>query len=165
MLSFMVLFTLMLHTCWTELDVLNPDVPCAEVGIPNDFDTFLSHHLRDDIPKDNNPKKNEWQKFINKIQTWDRPEQCFFPFWAYNSVIAVCSSGGKIYGGRNLCISKEPLSFVYVKVNNKKQVTEVKNKKEYVILGCNKIENKCLPVHFEANRNDAKPDNNKENCS
>ncbi|KAL0148865.1 hypothetical protein M9458_055874, partial [Cirrhinus mrigala] len=112
----------MLHTCRTELDMLNPDVPCAEGGKPDGFDTFLSHHLRKDIP--NETEKNEWQKFINKIHTWDRQEQSFFPFLAYNSVIAVCSSGGKIYGGNNLCISKKRFSFFYVKVNDKKQVKE-----------------------------------------
>lgn len=65
----------------------------------------------------------------------------------------------------NLCISKKPFKFFTVYINNKKQVKKVKVQKQHAILGCGKIGNECLPVHFEANKNDAKPDNNKPDCS
>ncbi|KAK9976723.1 hypothetical protein ABG768_021928 [Culter alburnus] len=163
MLSFMVLLTLALHPCLSVADKKKLLGPCAEVGNEKQFQTFLDHHLRKGTP--NSLKIGEWQSFINKIDTWDRPIQSFFPIKEYNNAIGVCSTGGKIYGGRNLCISKKPLKFFDVTINEKKQVMDVKFRTDYVILGCNKINNKCLPIHFEANENGATPDNNKPNCS
>ncbi|KAL1259252.1 hypothetical protein QQF64_009829 [Cirrhinus molitorella] len=149
-------------TCY-HLDCGAPSQPCTTVKDQNAYDTFLHRHLRKDNPTD--PRKlREWQKFINKINTWDRPIQSFLPFREAKRVIAVCSSGGKMYGG-NLCISKKPLTFFTVEINNRKQVKRVKVQEQHVILGCDKIKNKCLPIHFEANLNDAIPDNNKPDCS
>ncbi len=65
----------------------------------------------------------------------------------------------------NLCISKKPFKFFTVKINNKKQVKSVKVQKQHVILGCDKIKNQCLPIHFEANKNNAVPENNKPDCN
>lgn len=69
-----------------------------------------------------------------------------------------------MYGG-NLCISKKHFKFFTVEINNRKQVKKVKVQEQHVIPGCDKTENKCLPIHFEANTNDAAPDNNKPDCS
>ncbi|KAG1973922.1 sister chromatid cohesion protein DCC1 [Pimephales promelas] len=60
MLSFMVILTVVLHTCLSELDILHPSQPCTEVENQNAYNTFLSRHLRKDIPTDLNKKK--WQK-------------------------------------------------------------------------------------------------------
>lgn len=162
MLSFMVILILALHTCLSELDMLHPDQPCTAAKDKYAYDTFLHRHLRKDTPADPNNLR-AWQKFIDKIDTWNRPIQSFFPFHEARQVFAVCSSGGKVYKG-NLCISKKPLMFFKAEVNNKKQVRKVKVQKQHVILGCDKIGKKCQPVHFEANINDVEPDNNKD-CS
>lgn len=163
MLSFLVILTVTLHTCLSELDILHPSEPCTKAKKKDAYDTFLHRHLRKDIPTD--PRNlREWQKFITKIKTWDRPIQSFFPISEARMVMAVCSSGGKEYQG-NLCISKKPLKFFTVYIKNKKQVKKVKVQEQHAILGCDKIENKCKPVHFEANTNDATPDNNKADCS
>ncbi|ROI36379.1 hypothetical protein DPX16_11320 [Anabarilius grahami] len=163
MLSFLVILTVTLHACLSELDMVNPSKPCTKAKDKNAYDTFLRHHLNKDSPTD--PRNlREWQKFITKIKTWDRPIQSFFPFSEARMVMAVCSSGGEIYQG-NLCISKKPLKFFTVYIKSKKQVKNVKVQKQHAILGCDKIENKYRPVHFEANKNDAKPDNNKPDCS
>lgn len=163
MLSFMIILTAVLHTCLCELNMLHPSQPCTDAKNQNAYDTFLKHHLRKDTPTDPH-KLREWQKFINRIKTWDRPIQSFLPFREERRVTAVCSSGGKMYGG-NLCISKKHFKFFTVEINNRKQVKKVKVQEQHVILGCDKIENKCLPIHFEANINDAAPDNNKPDCS
>ncbi|KAK7147656.1 hypothetical protein R3I94_010241 [Phoxinus phoxinus] len=165
MLSFMVILTVALHTCLSELDILHPSQPCTEGGNKNAYDTFLHRHLRKDIPT--NPRKlREWQKLINKIKTWDRPIQSFFPFREARSVMAVCSSGGKMFkGNSNFCISKKSFKFFTVYINNTKQVKKVKVQKQHVILGCDTIEKKCRPIHFEANKEDATPDNKKPDCS
>lgn len=162
MLSFVIILTVVLNTCVSELDTWYPSHPCTEAKDQGAHETFRNHHLRKDAPKDQN--KGDWQKFINKIKTWDRPIQSFFHFREARRVLAVCSSGGKMYKG-NLCISKKPFKFITVEINNKKQVKKVKVQKQHVILGCDKIKNQCLPIHFEANINDAVPDNNKQDCS
>ncbi len=161
MLSFVIILTVVLNTCVSELDTWNPSQPCTEAKNQGPYETFLNHHLRKDAPKD--LKKGNWQKFINKINTWDRPIQSFFPFSEASRVLAVCSSGGKMYEG-NLCISKKPFKFFTVKINKKKkQVKRVEVQEQPVILGCDKIKN--LPIHFEANINDAVPDDNKPDCN
>ncbi|KAL1274282.1 hypothetical protein QQF64_027096 [Cirrhinus molitorella] len=163
LLSCLIILTVVLHTCLSQLDLLHPSKPCIKAKDQNAYDTFLYRHLRKDTPTD--PRKlREWQKFINKIHTWDRPVQSFLPYREAKRVIAVCSSGGKMYEG-NLCISKDSLTFFTVEINDRKQVKRVKVQEQYVILGCDKINNKCLPIHFEANLNDAIPDNNKPDCS
>ncbi|KAK7129565.1 hypothetical protein R3I93_019260 [Phoxinus phoxinus] len=137
---------------------------CVNNGIPAQYDTFRIQHLNDKIPE--NADKSEWQKFIGHIGTWDRPIQSFFLKSEHSNAFAVCSTAGKIYPSRNLCISKKPISFYNVKVSQNKKVTDVKLITDrHVILGCEKIENKCLPIHFEANENKAKPADNAPNCS
>ncbi|KAF4103405.1 hypothetical protein G5714_016288 [Onychostoma macrolepis] len=163
MLSFVIILTVVIHTCLSELDMWYPSQPCTEAKDQNSYDTFLKHHLRKDTPTDTR-KLREWQKFINKINTWGRPIQSFLPFREASRVKAVCSSAGKTYGG-NLCISKKPFTFFTVEIIDKKQVKKVKVQKQHVILGCDKIKNKCLPIHFEPNKNDAIPDNNNPDCS
>jgi len=151
----MIILTVVLHTSLSQ--------PCGNAPDQNAYDTFLKQHLHKDTPA--TKKKNEWNTFIEKIKTWDRPIQSFFLSSEASRVIAVCSSGGKRNEG-DRCISKEPLTFFTVKVNNKKQVTKVHiEKNQHVILACNKIGNQCLPVHFEANINGIIPDNNAANCS
>ncbi len=161
MLSFVIILTLVLNTCVSELDTWHPSKPCTEEKNQSVHETFRNHHLRKDAPKD---EKGNWQKFINKIKTWNRTIQSFFDFREESRVLAVCSSGGKTYEG-NLCISKERFKFFTVEINNKKQVKKVKVQKQHVILGCDKIQNQCLPTHFEENKHDAVPDNNKPDCN
>lgn len=158
MLLFMVLLTLEFNTCLSQ--------PCEEAVNQNAYDTFLHRHLQNNVPETKDDMR-AWQKFVDKIDTWDRPIQSFFPPSQASRVIAVCSTGGKQHTG-NLCISKEPLLYFNVEVNNKKQVKKVKPFLDHhVILACNKIrsENKCLPIHFEANEDNVKPNNNNEDCS
>lgn len=154
----MVLLTLELNTCLSQ--------PCEETQNQNRYDTFLHRHLHNNIPQTKDDM-SKWQKFVDKIDTWDRGVQSFFFPSEANNVIAVCSTGGKKHQG-NLCISKKPLSYFTVTVNDKKEVKKVKPFLDHhVILACEtfRSEKKCLPVHFEANVNNVKPDNNKEDCS
>ncbi|KAK9960676.1 hypothetical protein ABG768_008520 [Culter alburnus] len=163
MLSFMVIFNLILHTCLSDLDMLHPSQPCTEAENNNGYNTFLSRHLRKGIPTDLDKKK--WQKFITKLDSWKRKKQSFFRFSESKSVIAVCSSGGKMYKG-NLCISKKSFSFFTVEINSiKKIVKRVQFQKQHVILACDQIDNRCLPVHFDENTENIKPNNNRRDCS
>ncbi|KAK9960680.1 hypothetical protein ABG768_008524 [Culter alburnus] len=153
MLSFLVILTVTLHACLSELDMVHRSEPCSETNSRNAYDSFLYHHLNKDIPT--NPHDLiEWQKFITKIKTWDRPIQSFFPI-----------SEARLVKAGNLCISKKPLKFFTVYIKSKNQVTNVNFQEQYAILGCDIIERTCRPDHFEPNTNDATPDNNKPDCS
>uniref|UniRef100_A0A671M8E5 Si:dkey-237j11.3 n=1 Tax=Sinocyclocheilus anshuiensis TaxID=1608454 RepID=A0A671M8E5_9TELE len=99
LLSFLVILTLTLHASENK----------------NGYNTFLKRHVRNDTPTDLN--KENWKKFINRISTWNRTIQSFFPFSEKDNVEAVCSSGGKMFE-RNLCISKKPFSFITVKIDS-----------------------------------------------
>lgn len=159
----MVFLTLTLHSCLSKMDTLYPSQPCTNIKKKDGYDNFCSHHLRKDSPGDKDLKK--WQKFITKINTWNRTKQSFFPYNEAKKVLAVCSSGGKIFKG-NLCISKKPLSFFTAQVNRtEKRVKSVESQKKHVILACGKIENKCRPVHFEENTKDFTPDKKQSDCS
>ncbi|XDV24290.1 hypothetical protein PO909_028508, partial [Leuciscus waleckii] len=168
MLLFVVVLTLTLQPALSKLSLRKPSLSqrqrCVNDGNPEQYETFLTHHLNNNIP--NNLDINEWQTFIDRIDTWHRGIQSFFPEAEHRNVLGVCSTGGKIYPNTvNLCISKKKISFYNVYVNYRKQVKRVKPMYQYVILGCEKIVNKCRPIHFEANRNNAEPDNNQPNCS
>lgn len=159
----MVIFNLILHTCLSDLDMLHPSQPCTEAENNNGYNTFLSRHLRKGIPTDLDKKK--WQKFITKLDSWKRKKQSFFRFTESKRVVAVCSSGGKMYKG-NLCISKKIFSFITVNIDSKNKIVKsVKRQKQHVILACDKFKNKCLPDHFQANTKNSKPNNNKPDCS
>lgn len=163
MLLFMVFLTLTLQTCLGKMDTLHPSKPCTNMKKKDGYNSFCRHHLRKDTPDDLDKKK--WQEFITKIGTWNRTTQSFFPFNESKSVLAVCSSGGKIYK-ENLCISKKPLFFFTAEINSKKKkVKNVKLQEQHVILACSKIEKKCRPVHFEKNSKDFTPDNKQQDCS
>ncbi|XDV24277.1 hypothetical protein PO909_028498 [Leuciscus waleckii] len=166
MLLFVVVLILTLQPalsqrCVTAVNTVNPDYI--------QHYTFLKQHLNNKVPKSLNIR--EWETFITKIKTWDRPVQSFFLYSEseFDKVLDVCSTEGKIYPNtKNLCISKKTFNFFTVTVNTKMKVKKVEFiKNRHVILGCEKekILNKCLPIHFEANINDAKPDNNQPDCS
>uniref|UniRef100_A0AAY4AHQ1 Uncharacterized protein n=1 Tax=Denticeps clupeoides TaxID=299321 RepID=A0AAY4AHQ1_9TELE len=59
--------------------------------------------------------QNGWETFLRKSKFCHRPTQSFLPDSERERVNAVCASGGKLYKG-NLCISKEPFSFITVRV-------------------------------------------------
>lgn len=154
MLSFVVFLTLILQTC---------SEPCTNLTKKDGYEKFCMRHLQKLAPTTTD--KTLWQKFINKIGTWDRPKQSFFPYNAFRAVLSVCLKEGKVYKG-NLCISKWPLFFFTVEVNsNRKKVKSVYRQQQHVILGCGKINGICLPIHFEENKEDIEPDNTKQDCN
>lgn len=81
----------------------------------------------------------------------------------------ICHSGGQrvreATGPKgNLCISKSSMTVYDVKSkrqNNKCKVTSVNPGNHRVVVACDKVENKCLPVHYEKYI-DQSPDN--RNC-
>lgn len=165
-LPFILFFNVMLHTCLS----VNPDKPCTTAKNEDAHDNFLYRHLPEGIPKNDDKDmemmKDNWKKFITDMKTLNREVQSFLPYEKKKEVLDICSSEGKKYR-ENLCISKKVFSFITVKIKNQKDVESVVNETKHVIVACDKIkkENKCLPVHFEANINNAKPDESKADCN
>uniref|UniRef100_A0AAY4C532 Ribonuclease A-domain domain-containing protein n=1 Tax=Denticeps clupeoides TaxID=299321 RepID=A0AAY4C532_9TELE len=141
----------------SEADVRSPE-PCMLTKHNQAHNTFLKRHVAEGAPSTDD--QNGWETFLRKSKFCHRPTQSFLPDSERERVNAVCASGGKLYKG-NLCISKEPFSFITVRVEQgtcgiRKVVRETK----HLILACEKIENHCKPVHFEGNPENIKPDNN-----
>ncbi|KAK7150146.1 hypothetical protein R3I94_009453 [Phoxinus phoxinus] len=157
----MLLFVIILSL--TLQPGLSKPEPCANKVEKKRHDTFHDRHLNDGIPE--NVDIGKWQNFI---KDWSRKIQSFFPKADHETVESVCSKGGKRYND-NLCISNEPIKFYTAHVNTTaKKVKEVEFiTDQHVILACDKIntKNKCLPVHFEANVNKAKPEDKALPCS
>ncbi|XP_036435908.1 uncharacterized protein LOC118814416 [Colossoma macropomum] len=78
----------------------------------------------------------------------------------------VCSpSGGKLFErGKNLCISNKAFNFIEVRWNENCEAWKVSNVTQHIILACDEIDQKCLPVHFEKNPQNLLPNKNSPNC-
>uniref|UniRef100_A0A3P8S0T8 Uncharacterized protein n=1 Tax=Amphiprion percula TaxID=161767 RepID=A0A3P8S0T8_AMPPE len=71
--------------------------------------------------------------------------------------LALCTGahgGGQVYR-ENLCISRQPFTFVTVRSQpGTCSIRSVKAETKHLILACEVLENQCLPVHFEGNPED-----------
>ncbi|XP_056157748.1 uncharacterized protein LOC130132467 [Lampris incognitus] len=138
--------------------------PCQPSKWNNAFSTFIRRHVRADMPSSLN--KEDWEKYIRQIGGCEnRPTQSFLHQRDLERVKAVCSShGGKTFK-ENLCISQEAFSFVTVRSEpGTCGLKSVHADNKHLILACEALENQCLPVHFEGNSQNAKPDNNARAC-
>ncbi|KAI5106081.1 hypothetical protein C0J45_3778 [Silurus meridionalis] len=147
-----------------ELAAVSSDFPCMHSDRTDAYNKFLYKHVNSDAPQ--SLDQNQWQNFIRKINTCDRPVQSFIPYNQKQSVDEICSpSGGKTFSNqRDLCVSKQEFTFTTVYVDNNCIVTGVISENKYLLLACNEIQGHCLPVHFEPNKNNFGPDNNMPDC-
>ncbi|KAI4895442.1 hypothetical protein NFI96_018728 [Prochilodus magdalenae] len=143
----------------------NPN-SCMQAKHNNAHNTFLKRHLPEGVPV-GTMDQNVWGKLLRQIKTCGRPTQSFFHSSQRELVEHVCTkSGGKAFSG-NLCISKKPFNFITVRLNMDEGmcgIKSIRNETKHIILGCDKIENVCQPVHFEGNPTSREPDNNLPDC-
>lgn len=139
------------------------DAPCQVSKWNNGFDTFLKRHIRSGTPA--SMDQNEWEKYIRNHGGCDRPTQSFLHPKDLDRVKDVCTKkGGKILK-ENLCISKEPFTFVTVRSEpGTCGIRNIREETKHLILACEVLKNQCLPVHFEGNPQNLKPDNNAKDC-
>ncbi|XP_013860146.1 angiogenin-2 [Austrofundulus limnaeus] len=139
------------------------DAPCQRSKWNNAFQTFIRRHLPSGAPNSLNP--DEWRKYIQSVGKCDRPTQSFLHPEDLDRVKAVCSSsGGKVYRN-NLCISRQPFTFVTVRsVHGTCGIKNVTKETKHLILACELLEDQCVPVHFEGNPKNQKPENNAYSC-
>lgn len=82
-----------------------------------------------------------------------------------NEVDQVCRTGKRKADDGNLCISAsemEVYDVISYETNKKCSVTKVTGSNHKVVLACNNVSNRCLPVHYEK-WNNQKAD--RVNCS
>ena len=146
-----------------HLSLAKNHAPCKS-GKRNDaYDTFLQRHVPSGTPS--GLDQNAWQRYIAS-QGCSRPTQSFLDPRDLERVKAVCSDRGGQRLKENLCISRERFSFVTVRSElNTCGICGVTKESKHLVLACEVLQNQCLPVHFESNRQDLKPDNNAGGCA
>ncbi|XP_037309902.2 uncharacterized protein LOC119197572 [Pungitius pungitius] len=139
------------------------DAPCQLSNWKSGFNTFLKRHLRSDTPPSED--KNQWEDYIKTHGGCDRPTQSFLPTSDEARVKAVCTNkGGAVYKD-NLCISREPFTFVTVRsAPGTCGIRSVTKETKHLILACEELSDQCLPVHFEGNPTGATPARNAKGC-
>lgn len=139
------------------------DAPCQRGKWNNAFNTFLKRHIRKGLPNSNN--NNEWEKYIRDNGGCERPTQSFLTPKDLDRVKDVCTnSGGKVYKD-NLCISDQTFTFVTVRsFPGTCGIKRIDNETKHLILACEVLDNQCVPVHFEGNPDNQRPNNNARGC-
>lgn len=139
------------------------EAPCQPSKWNNGFRTFLKRHIREGMPKSQD--QNEWEKYIKNSGGCDRPTQSFLSPEDLYRVKSVCSSKGGKTLKENLCISQETFTFVTVRSEiGTCGIKSITQETKHLILACEVLDNQCLPVHFEGNPNDIRPNNNAKAC-
>lgn len=141
------------------------DAPCQLTKWNNAYDTFVKRHIRSGTPA--TLDQNQWERYIRNNGGCDRPTQSFLHPKDLDRVKDVCTDkGGKVYK-ENLCISRQPFSFVTVRSEpGTCGIRSVREETKHLILACELLSSphQCLPVHFEGNPENLKPDNNARGC-
>uniref|UniRef100_A0A1A7YJP4 Ribonuclease A-domain domain-containing protein n=1 Tax=Iconisemion striatum TaxID=60296 RepID=A0A1A7YJP4_9TELE len=146
----------------TQTTSAKNDAPCQPSKWNNGYSTFLRRHLPRGAPNSQNPE--EWKKYIQSLGGCDRPTQSFLRPEDLDEVRSVCSSRGKVLKD-NLCISQQRFTFFTVRSEQGTcGIKSVRKETKHLILACEVLENQCVPVHFEGNPEDLKPNNNARSC-
>ncbi|XP_059196099.1 uncharacterized protein LOC131976895 [Centropristis striata] len=139
------------------------DAPCQRSTYYKGYKNFIERHVRAGIP--NSLNQNEWEKYIRNHGGCSRPTQSFLPESDLDRVNAVCSTKGGVVYKDNLCISRDSFKFVTVRSEpGTCGIRSVTQETKHLILACEELNNQCLPVHFEGNPTNAKPNNNARGC-
>ncbi|XP_036929026.1 uncharacterized protein LOC119005486 [Acanthopagrus latus] len=139
------------------------DAPCQRSKWNNGYATFLKRHIPPGTPT--SLDQNQWMNYIKQNTGCNRPTQSFISPEDLDKVKDVCkSNGGKVYKD-NLCISQQAFTFVTVRSElGTCGIKNIQKETKHLILACEVLENECLPVHFEGNPDNLKPNNNARGC-
>lgn len=139
------------------------EAPCQRSRWNNGYDTFLKRHILFGTPT--SLDQNEWKNFIKDQTGCGRPTQSFLKPKDLEKVRNVCTTmGGKMHK-ENLCISQQAFTFVTVRSEpGTCGIKSVREETKHLILACEMLGSECLPVHFEGNPENSKPNNNAKGC-
>lgn len=107
-------------------------------------------------------------RYLNETGLCNRRFQSFIRKREQMSVVSVCNGHGRPLSGSypgNLCISDSRMLVYHVKVSRdgRCKIEYLASKNESVIVACDKIVNRCRPVHLEGYRGQ-KPDPKARHC-
>ncbi|TKS82115.1 hypothetical protein D9C73_016224 [Collichthys lucidus] len=136
------------------------EAPCQLSKWNNGYNTFVKRHI---CSVTQNPVNIS--NCIRNNGNCDRPTQSFLQPKDVDKVKGVCTSEGGVIYKENLCISRQSFTFVTVRIDTSTcSIKSVQNETKHLILACDRLDNQCLPVHFEGNPNNSKPNNNADPC-
>lgn len=147
----------------SHLSFAKNDAPCQLSKWNNGYNTFVERHIPPGTP--NSLDQNDWEKFIRN-RGCDRPTQSFLPTSDLQRVKDVCTTRGGVVYKQNLCISRQPFTFVTVRSQTGTcGIKSVRRETKHLILACEVLQQgQCLPVHFEGNPESLEPNNNARGC-
>lgn len=131
-----------------------PRFPCYNKSSEYKYNKFVKNHILHDSFDRNS--LDAWKRYLKKEGLWCRtPVQSFISDSEWN-VDRICSSDGHrladsvTYAG-NLCISNSEMLIydVTIRKTNKGRKMNVTRAQRPVIVACDNVGNKCLPVHFQ----------------
>lgn len=139
------------------------DAPCQRTTWNKGYITFIQRHIPSGTPSSLDPA--EWKNYIKNKTGCGRPTQSFLSPKDLDRVRDVCTKkGGKTYKD-NLCISQQSFTFVTVRSEpGTCGIRSVQKENKHLILACEALGDDCLPVHFEGNPKNLKPNYNDKGC-
>ncbi|KAL6463293.1 hypothetical protein MHYP_G00276840 [Metynnis hypsauchen] len=143
------------------------DLPCKGNYSIDSYNIFSAKHI---LPQGFTNSEDNWIKHLQKQIPYlnnerlcgRKPLQTFFRNADENAVKNICNNQGFEYGAGNLCISQEIFSLYIVeseKTGNGCKINKVReinnDNRLHVVVGCGKVINTCLPVHFHTQTSEA----------
>lgn len=89
-------------------------------------------------------------RYLRMKHLCKRRRQTFFMESDEENVKKICNGHGVINNEHdNLCTSDSKMLVYYLNVTSNCKILSKKEFRKYVVVACDKVENVCLPVHFE----------------
>lgn len=122
--------------------------PCEKKNKNNAYNKFVwKHILKETFDKSST---SEWEKYLRMKHLCKRRRQTFFMESDEENVKKICNGHGVINNEHdNLCTSDSKMLVYYLNVTSNCKILSKKEFRKYVVVACDKVENVCLPVHFE----------------
>uniref|UniRef100_A0A096LSP1 Ribonuclease A-domain domain-containing protein n=1 Tax=Poecilia formosa TaxID=48698 RepID=A0A096LSP1_POEFO len=147
-----ILLIAVMCSCAVGDEDLHNGHPCQPTNKPQAFKKFEKNHI---LPENfDTNSKSEWESHIQSLDRCGKPTQTFFEHSNRDLVVKICNGNGWNQQD-NLCTSKITLPVYVVKVCRVK--TTPRKTEQNVTVACDKVGNRCLPVHYEP-----KPQTNKQ---
>ncbi|XP_023202889.1 uncharacterized protein LOC111611237 [Xiphophorus maculatus] len=143
-----------------ETITYNPK-PCMKNRNNNAYNKFVSKHVLKTVF--DTSSHSEWKKYLEKNKLCDRPRQSFVDKGAENLYMKICNGFGKRQD-MNLCTSTSPVRLHDLNVSTSDcSITYLYSGDKYVTVACDKVNNRCRPVHFQSSQNSG-PDSTALTC-
>ncbi|KAF3697738.1 hypothetical protein EXN66_Car013418 [Channa argus] len=137
--------------------------PCQRNNDNNAYRKFLKKHILQE-PFTSRTRWDEWESYLKRNGLCNRSRQSFIKKKDKRHVKEICKGSG-LHLYDNLCISTKTMVVYDIRVRDSRscKIESLNNDRKYVIVACDKVENRCLPVHFQEYRNQ-RPDRNAQRC-